>query len=162
MDAIKGASLLSVEDTTVAFELIELAEVLCTYKKSIENHCDTSFLFIARELFPVCLSGIFSNADESGRLPLLVSAFRCCEKLLARGGANASEIVELENYIEACVEREIIQPLCRDIETDLRLHLHSARIVGVANANPFKDGVCDLSSFTNLPPIRMLNYQVRN
>ena len=77
-----------------------------------------------------------------------------------RGGTNVAEMTALQNYIESSLEREIIQPLCRDIETDLRIHLHSARIVGIAEVNPFKNGVRDLSLFTNLPAMRMLNYRV--
>ena len=80
--------------------------------------------------------------------------------MLMRGGAKPDEMASFQYFIENSLEREIIQPLCRDIETDLRMHLHSARIIGIASVNPFKDGVRDLSSFTNLPPIRMLNYQV--
>ena len=29
-------------------------------------------------------------------------------------------------------------PLCRDIETDLRLHVHSAHLKGTVNVNPTK------------------------
>jgi hypothetical protein len=29
-------------------------------------------------------------------------------------------------------------PLCRDIETDLRLHVHSAHLKGTINVNPTK------------------------
>lgn len=160
MDAILGASVLNSADADAIPDLISLAEALATYRKSVHNACDTSFLFLTRELFPICLSQIYSNPDESGRLPVLLSAFRSCETLLMRAGANVDEMAQLQNYFEMHIESEIIQPLCRDIETDLRLHLHSARIMGVANTNPLKDGVRDLSAFVNLPPLRMLNYQV--
>lgn len=149
------------EDIDLASEFIELAETLCVYRKNIQDLCDTSFLFFTLELFPICLSQVYAKSNEAGRIIMLVNAFRNCETLLMRGGATNEEMAMFENYLELCMDREIIEPLCRDIETDLRLHLHSARIVGVADFNPIKDGVRDLSSFTNLPPIRMLNRQVR-
>jgi WASH complex subunit 7 len=160
LDSISGAGIVSPEDECIAHESVELLEALCRYRKCIQDQCDTSFLFLARELFPVCLSEIYARPNEAGRLNALMSAFRSCETLLMRGGAKPDEMASFQYFIENSLEREIIQPLCRDIETDLRMHLHSARIIGIASVNPFKDGVRDLSSFTNLPPIRMLNYQV--
>ena len=35
-------------------------------------------------------------------------------------------------------EQEVLLPLCRDIETDLRLHVHSAHLKGTINVNPTK------------------------
>lgn len=78
-----------------------------------------------------------------------------------RAGASNEDMMTFGNFLERCLDREIIQPLCRDIENDLRLHLHAAHIVGVADVNPMTQGVRDLSSFTNLPPVSMLNRQVR-
>ena len=160
LDSIQGAGVLGEQEVVDIADHVELIEMLSGYRKTVQNQCDTSFLFFVRELFPAMLSGIYGNAHESGRLPLLINSFRCCETLLMRGGANADEMAVLQNYIEDCLAREIIQPLCRDIETDLRLHLHSARIIGIAEVNPLKSGVRDLSYFTNLPAMRMLNYRV--
>ena len=43
----------------------------------------------------------------------------------------------------------VLDPLCKDIETDLRLQVHSHLRVG--DNNPFKSGssatICDLSAF---------------
>ena len=161
LDAIRAASLLNEEDAVIACEFMELVETLSMYRKSVQDQCDTSFLFFTRELFPVCLSDIYAKPNESGRLALLVKAFRNCETLLMRAGASDEELATFDNYIRTSLDREIIQPLCRDIETDLRLHLHSARIAGVMNTNPFKDGVRDLSLLTRLPPICTWRHQVR-
>jgi len=162
LDSIQGSGVLSAQDVSDVAELVELVDTMSSYRKSIEHLCDTSFLFFVRELFPAILSGIYANASEAGRLPLLINCFRCCETLLMRGGANKEQMMAFESYIEECLNRELIQPLCRDIETDLRLHLHSARIEGIAEVNPLKNGVRDLSFFTKLPAIRMLNYKVSN
>jgi len=36
------------------------------------------------------------------------------------------------------VKQEIIEPLCRDVETDLRLHVHSSHLKGTVFVNPTK------------------------
>ena len=60
------------------------------------------------------------------------------------------------------LEEAIVQPLCTDVETDLRMHIHSAIIVQeLAQRNPLRDGVKDLSRFFALPPIRFCGTSVR-
>jgi WASH complex subunit 7 len=54
-----------------------------------------------------------------------------------------------------CEEQEVVTPLCRDIETDLRLHVHSAHLKGTVNINPTKTGVRDLSWFLQVQPLRL-------
>ena len=48
--------------------------------------------------------------------------------------------------------KAILDPLCRDVETDLRLHIHSH--LAVSDRNPFKTGVKDLAKFLNIKPLR--------
>ena len=49
-----------------------------------------------------------------------------------------------------------MEPLCREIETDLRLRIHSAQIVQLQKSNPIKEGVKDLSTFVGMRPLRVL------
>lgn len=62
--------------------------------------------------------------------------------------------------MQLALDAEILSPLCTDIETDLRLHIHSARLTGVVEANPIESGVKDLSHFLRIPPFRLLSKQV--
>ncbi len=51
-----------------------------------------------------------------------------------------------------------MDPLCRDIETDLRLHIHSH--LAVSDRNPWKYGVKDLARFLKIRPIRFFDKTV--
>ncbi len=51
--------------------------------------------------------------------------------------------------------QHLLQPLCRAIETDLRLHIHMH--LQLDDRNPFKVGVKDLGAFIRLQPIRFFD-----
>jgi WASH complex subunit 7 len=51
--------------------------------------------------------------------------------------------------------QHILKPLCRDIETDLRLHIHIH--LRLDERNPFKTGQKDLGAFIKCRPIRFLD-----
>jgi hypothetical protein len=48
----------------------------------------------------------------------------------------------------------------REIETDLRLRIHSAQIAQIAKVNPMKDGSSDLATFVNMRPLHVLGHVV--
>ena len=151
-----------------AAELIELTDLIANIEWHADVACDTSFLFFSRELFPACLADIYSRPDEAHRLPALVAAFRASQKILLRGGGGGGggtvatpELLEgCEAEMQLALEDEIIRPLCTDVETDLRLHIHSARLTGVVDVNPVQSGVKDLSQFLRIAPIRLLTRQI--
>ena len=49
----------------------------------------------------------------------------------------------------------LLEPLCRDIETDLRLHIH--KHLQLQDRNPFKVSLKDLANFLKLRPIRFMD-----
>ena len=51
--------------------------------------------------------------------------------------------------------QSVLEPLCREIETDLRLHIHMH--LQLEDRNPFKVGLTDLSVFLRLRPIRFFD-----
>ena len=53
------------------------------------------------------------------------------------------------------VVQHLLVPLCRDIETDLRLHIHMH--LQLDDRNPFKVPLRDLSAFLKLRPIRFFD-----
>jgi WASH complex subunit 7 len=88
----------------------------------------------------------------------MVSAFSSSECLLYRSGAADDLHRALEDELLQDLEECIIRPLCHDIETDLRLHIHSARLTGVVEVNPFRR---DLSKFLSVVPLRLATVEVR-
>ncbi|CAA6656278.1 unnamed protein product [Spirodela intermedia] len=63
------------------------------------------------------------------------------------------------NLIQANIEglilpaKEIVLPLCRDIENDLRLHVHSTYLKGSVHVNLTKSGVRNLSWYLQMRPL---------
>ncbi len=51
--------------------------------------------------------------------------------------------------------QHLLQPLCREIETDLRLHIHMH--LQLDDRNPFKVGLKDRAAFIRLQPIRFFD-----
>ena len=54
-------------------------------------------------------------------------------------------------FLTPCVQH-LLAPLCRSIETDLRLHIHLH--LQLDDRNPFKVGMRDLSHLLRVRPIR--------
>jgi len=53
---------------------------------------------------------------------------------------------------------KIINPLCRDIETDLRFHIHAH--LKVSDRDPWKNGIKNLVSFVKLKPLRFFDENI--
>jgi WASH complex subunit 7 len=65
-------------------------------------------------------------------------------------GMYRGEIMEM-------LTEEIIDPLCREIDLDLRSHIHSAHDIKLDQENPFKAGLRDLGNFCKLRPLRFFD-----
>lgn len=106
------------------------------------------------------LSAPLTSLSQAHRLPILVSAFRASQKLLVRGTATPELFEGFEAEMQLALDEEILGPLCTDVETDLRLHIHSARLTGVVDVDPVQTGVKDLSQFLRISPLRLVTKEV--
>ena len=61
-----------------------------------------------------------------------------------------------ENYLLEDFDRSIISPLCRDVENDLRLHIHTKTLEHMAAINPKRINKKPLKPFLDLEPIRFI------
>ncbi|XP_078173320.1 uncharacterized protein LOC144567139 isoform X4 [Carex rostrata] len=68
---------------------------------------------------------------------------------LARGSKD------MDTKLMDSLSLEIVTPLCRDIEADLRLHVHSTHLKGSVFVNPTKTGVRNLSWYVRMKPLRL-------
>ena len=76
-----------------------------------------------------------------------------------RGEASKQQIAAFEQELLDALDDEIIRPLCVDIETDLRQHIHSARSGGAVNVE-----VKDIGKFLRVIPLRvaMKEFDIRS
>ncbi|GBG71173.1 hypothetical protein CBR_g8475 [Chara braunii] len=124
----------------------------------VDEVCDCSFLFWHREMMPACFAACYARPEEANKLSYAVAAFLDAVKVLRWGNNGTDDLVEMwQREIEEVLQQEILTPLCQDIETDLRLHVHSSSLKGTIHVDPTKTGIRDLSSFLRMRPIRLLS-----
>lgn len=66
----------------------------------------------------------------------------------------------MQCFIFQVIKREIVEPLCRDIETDLRLHIHTKHLDHMQALNPKTDTLRPLRPFLEISPLRVLGIVV--
>lgn len=89
---------------------------------------DTSFLYFAIDLVPIWTREMFEQPDHARRLPYLLAALRDPVHMLLGAQHHSTPAAHYKLYawhISRVLENELIEPLCRNVETDLRLHIHS-------------------------------------
>lgn len=141
-------------------ELSILVELLADLRRTSASLSDCGFLYFSREMVSASLSAIFQRPTEAHRLRYLMAAAGDTTRLLVLGAAPAHVVREHEAELRAMFDDAVVKPLCREIETDLRLHLHSVRLVGAVEVNPARTGVRALGPFLQLGPIRCGRWQV--
>jgi WASH complex subunit 7 len=140
--------------------------VLVRIQDLMKEGCDLSFLFHQLELFPPMIKRIFDDTALAPRLPMTIAALEDAALRLKHtcheGEGDATLQAAFMKEVIGYLEEAVIQPLCTDVETDLRMHIHSAILVQeLEQRNPLRDGVKDLSRFFTLPPIRFCGTSVR-
>mgnify|MGYP001064344483 FL=1 len=105
-------------------------ERLSSFQHQLAANCDCSFMYWVSNLVPAIIKDLFNSPPEhASRLQYVFSALRDCSRFLAASSVTPAQGAALV----AAYEREandsfrdgFITPLARQIETDLRLDLHS-------------------------------------
>ncbi|XP_027049103.1 WASH complex subunit 4-like [Pocillopora damicornis] len=127
-------------------------------RSRVKKACDCGFLHWHRVVFPTYLTDLYDSATDVHRIHYMISALGDCVPVLQRVKHEPSPQVMLELFekeIGDTLHENLLQPLCRDIETDLRLHIHQH--LQLDDRNPFKVGMRDLSQFLKMRPIRFFH-----
>lgn len=133
--------------------------MLADWQSTLRKCCDTSCLYWARSLLPNILQFIINNVERAQRLPYVLAAFG--EGALATK-ACVSETGLSEWYqkdMQDMVTDNIVLPLAREVETDLRLSIHAAAD-SVERRNPFKHRVREIQTLLNMRPFRLFSIRV--
>ena len=156
-DLLRDTHFFNEEDSAQLSAKKYLLYIVTHIQDLVKRQCDTTFVYFSRDLLlPTLLSEIFSNTERSSRLRYLLSAFRNAELLLSKAPGGGSDLLksftsELDKQIDNC----ILKPLCENVETDLRLHLHSAKLDGAVMSNPTRTGVRAISKILALPTLKL-------
>jgi WASH complex subunit 7 len=103
---------------------------------------------------PIYLTDLYENAYTPNKLQFMILAVRDCLDKFALSRHQLDYTMLTEKYLRDLVrilDKNFLQRICRDIETDLRLSIHLD--LKSDESKLFKDGLKDLSKFVNLQPI---------
>ncbi len=147
----------------VKYQLWKVA-LLSDWQATLARLCDCSFLYYVTNLVPAFLQDMYAQADQAHRLQYLLAALRDVQMLVLRtppgpaGNAHMQAAREFEGEVEAALHDHLVSPLCRDVETDLRLHIHSVVLEnpGLRGTGPQRD----LTRLLALAPVRLFDQLV--
>ena len=143
----------------VRYQLWKL-QLLSQYQQLIDRLCNCSFLYWTPNLVPVFFSDLFAHPSQVNRLHYLFDAFH--DVLFLFAGCEVTQRCllkfEYEQEVLHYLHSTIIEPLCREVETDLRLHIHSV----VLSQMQLRQSVTirDLSKFLHIQPLTFFSHTI--
>ena len=137
-------------------QLARLAK-LANIGDQLTASCDTSWLYWHRDLLPPILGHLYTS-KAADRLHHLVAAVKDAVPILmsARHRPGDQMVAGLRLQMETGLMVEIVEPLCRDIETELRLTVHQQAGLKLDDRNPFRAAPPDLQPFLKIAPLHLL------
>uniref|UniRef100_A0A4W6ESX5 WASH complex subunit 4 n=1 Tax=Lates calcarifer TaxID=8187 RepID=A0A4W6ESX5_LATCA len=138
--------------------VLKKLDLISELRERVKLQCDCSFLYWHRAVFPIYLDDVYDNAVDAARIHYMFSALR--DSVLSMLYAKHMELCDqlLESYDKEIMDvfkEHLLDKLCKEIEKDLRLSVHTH--LKLDDRNPFKVGMKDLAHFFSLKPIRFFN-----
>ncbi|XP_016078665.1 PREDICTED: WASH complex subunit 7 isoform X3 [Miniopterus natalensis] len=133
-------------------------DLISELRERVQAQCDCCFLYWHRAVFPIYLDDVYENAVDAARLHYMFSALRDCVPAMMHARHLESYEILLDCYDKEIMEilnEHLLDKLCKEIEKDLRLSVHTH--LKLDDRNPFKVGMKDLALFFSLNPIRFFD-----
>jgi WASH complex subunit 7 len=163
--ASTSAGILSDSDSQKMRAYVRRLSCLRSFSKSISRACNTQFLYFHREfVYPHAVEAIYNQQKVAAdtfsvyKIQYLVSALSDGTRLCSVVLHNDPDIMcnKFKAFLLNVLDTEIIKPLCRAIETDLRLHIHSKQLSHMKSVNPKEENLRPLRPFLDTAPIHVL------
>ncbi|KAG9334957.1 hypothetical protein JZ751_006280 [Albula glossodonta] len=138
--------------------VLKKLDLISELRERVKVQCDCSFLYWHRAVFPIYLDDVYDNAVDAARIHYMFSALRDCvpTMLHARHLESCDQLLEsYDNETMQVFNEHLLDKLCKEIEKDLRLSVHTH--LKLDDRNPFKVGMKDLAHLFSLKPIRFFN-----
>ncbi|TMW66090.1 hypothetical protein Poli38472_003855 [Pythium oligandrum] len=139
-------------------KLIWKMRLLSDFQRRIRSACDCSFFYWSRELLHPFMQDLYVQPEQSSRIQYIVSGFLDAVRLL-RGAQHEEDtsvyIKAYAEFIDGVMEEEVVENLCKDVENDLRLHIHSVHLDHMDAPNPKNEDFKVLHRYLDLRPIRL-------
>ncbi|ERE87782.1 WASH complex subunit 7-like protein [Cricetulus griseus] len=133
-------------------------DLISELRERVQTQCDCCFLYWHRAVFPIYLDDVYENAVDAARLHYMFSALRDCVPAMMHSRHLESYELLLDCYDKEIMEilnEHLLDKLCKEIEKDLRLSVHTH--LKLDDRNPFRVGRKDLALFFSLNPIRFFS-----
>uniref|UniRef100_A0A4W3I8L6 WASH complex subunit 4 n=1 Tax=Callorhinchus milii TaxID=7868 RepID=A0A4W3I8L6_CALMI len=138
--------------------VLKKLDLVTELRERVRVLCDCSFLYWHRTIFPIYLDDVYDNAVDAARVHYMFSALRDCVPPMKHARHLESTQLLLECFdkeIMDVLNEHLLDKLCKEIEKDLRLSVHTH--LKLDDRNPFKVGIKDLTHFFSIKPIRFFN-----
>uniref|UniRef100_A0AAQ5XAX0 WASH complex subunit 4 n=1 Tax=Amphiprion ocellaris TaxID=80972 RepID=A0AAQ5XAX0_AMPOC len=138
--------------------VLKKLDLISELSERVKLQCDCSFLYWHRAVFPIYLDDVYDNAVDAARIHYMFSALRDSVPTMLHAKHMESCDQLLESYDKEIMDvfnEHLLDKLCKEIEKDLRLSVHTH--LKLDDRNPFKVGMKDLAHFFSLKPIRFFN-----
>ncbi|TKS73206.1 WASH complex subunit 4 [Collichthys lucidus] len=138
--------------------VLKKLDLISELSERVKLQCDCSFLYWHRAVFPIYLDDVYDNAVDAARIHYMFSALRDSvpSMLHAKHLESCDQLLECyDKEIMDVFNEHLLDKLCKEIEKDLRLSVHTH--LKLDDRNPFKVGMKDLAHFFSLKPIRFFN-----
>lgn len=135
------------DDYDMLSRILQSLWLFADFGQRVRRACSCSFLFWYRDLTPALFQHFFTRPQLAHRLVYVFAALRdAC-------AVNPTVMeADVMRELDAC----IVHPLCKSIENDLRLHIHTV-VLGQQHSSVFGNGniVYDFSRFLDLPKLSL-------
>ena len=169
----------SSEDMVEITKIHRKMNILANFSGIVQDICDCQFFFWGRDLVPLFFNYMYENPQHISSLHYLLLSLKDVgvfllngqliqNKLAAPTEGNAPAPVTHCEYFEqfktevrSALQEHIINPLSLEVETDLRLHVHSVLNTDYdvqGRRNPVDKNLKELTRFFNLGTLRFFDH----
>lgn len=142
--------------------LINKLLAIIALSKEIPSSSDCAFVYFHVDIIPFILQQMYNLPTECKRLAYFYNVFEdgiiLCQNILHDD--NAHYCFHYRNVLINSLQHYIIKPLCRDIENDLRLHVHTKHLDHMQSVNPKTENLRPIKPFLDISFIRILGISI--
>ena len=146
--------ILKQDEITALLSSIKRLVMISDIRMKIEKSCDTAFLYWHKVILSPYFEHVFEVKTNPHRLHYTFYAIQDIfgDIMDLKHLDNSHDLMnQFEDEIWSYVKDKILSPLCHELETDLRLHVHSH--LKLDDRNPFKTGLKHVLQFLHVQPI---------
>jgi len=135
---------------------------LSNFSHDVRVACDSSFLYFHQDILAPIVASIYKLPTEANRLQYIMGSFndgiKMCQMVAHRDATPF--FLAYRSFLRDTLRAHIIEPLCRDIENDLRMHIHTKHLDHMQTINPKTENLRPLRPFLDLTPVRVLGLMI--